>query len=110
MVRIIIQRSIHEYRGSFFRKVPVKCSEPASAWMCFEIDPIKRLEPRPGEFRRISEAAFFVHLLPNEEDLVGSIQSIDFKFIIRVFSSDEEFHVVVIINRGIVGCEFRMKK
>jgi len=80
-------------------KMPVKTSQPPAARMVGETDAVEGHETRTGEFRRLGKAAAFVGIVPDEENLVGRVESVDLKLVIRVAPGDEHFDVVVIIDR-----------
>src|SRR5205823_8148387 len=84
----------------------LKRAESRPARMRCETDAVEWLEPCPLKTGRLTESAALIRLLPNEERFVSCVKWIDLKFIISISASDEDLHVVVVVDRRIVGREF----
>src|SRR5437773_6401292 len=70
---------------------------------------IEWLEFSTLQSAHLSEAVALVSLLPDEECFIGGVEGVHFEFVVSIPESIrgyEHLHIIVIINRRVVGSEF----
>ena len=67
--------------------------------MVCKINAVERLQLIERKLRRLREAALFVGVLPDKENLVSRVERIHLELVIRVTSRDKHLYVVVVVNR-----------
>ena len=94
---MIVDRAVDCDCGFLSRKGPFERAQPLATRMRFEVDTFERFDVVAFKLGQCTEAA--IGILPDEERLVHRVQRVHLELVVRVLSSDETFHVVVVVNR-----------
>ena len=83
-------------------KAPIEMPEAGSPGMGGVAHTVEGLEILAGKLRLGGESGAQVGRFPNEEDFVDRVAGIDLELVVGVVAGDEEFHIVLGVDRVVV--------
>src|ERR1043166_3403401 len=105
-VIIFVHCAIYENGVSFPGKRPLERTKSSAPGMRGKTNAIETFQSRPLQTGQVRER--FIRLLPNEKRFVCGVEAIHFEFVVRIPPGNENFNVIVIINRRVVRRELCM--
>lgn len=88
--------------GAHSGESPVKMTQAGPSGMGGVAHAIEGLEILAGKVRLGRESGTLIGRFPNEEDFVDRVAGIDLEFVVGVVTGDEEFHIVLGVDRIVV--------